>query len=164
MGSAPTSSQWAVVIDANVLIAICARQREKLSQAEAAVKEYASKRWLFYAPGVAVGEVLYVLCRKLLNGYLTPLKYEEAVQNFQDQMTAVLPPPCGDASFIARADEIRNGYGCSRSVDSLYIPLAEELGRSATVRLMTFDQDLEKQAVTNAPSVNVHLLLPTPSP
>jgi hypothetical protein len=57
MGSAPASSQWAVVIDANVLIAICAREREKLNQAEAAINEYASKGWLFYAPGVVVGRL-----------------------------------------------------------------------------------------------------------
>jgi len=50
------------VIDANVLIAICAREKDKFDKAQDALNDYARSGWLFYAPGVVIGEVLYVLC------------------------------------------------------------------------------------------------------
>ncbi len=50
----PTNSPDAVVIDANVLIAICAREATKLSQAETVINEYAINGVLFYAPGALI--------------------------------------------------------------------------------------------------------------
>jgi hypothetical protein len=50
----------AVVLDANVLIALCAREQDKLLTAETALAAYTAKGWLFYAPGVILGEVLYI--------------------------------------------------------------------------------------------------------
>lgn len=73
-------------------------------------------------------------------------------------MQSVSPPPNGEASLILRADQIRGSYGCSRSADAPYIALAEELSRTYTTRLLTFDQGLPKQAAQNAPLVKVHLL------
>ena len=35
----------------------------------------------------------------------------------------------------------RSGYGCSRSSDSLFIALAEELTKTYTVEILTFDKD-----------------------
>ena len=71
-----------------------------------------------------IGEVLYVLCGKLQNGALTVAEHDQAVKSFEAQMKAVLPPPDGDAGLIAKAEEIRQGYGCGRSTDSIYLALA----------------------------------------
>lgn len=158
MASAPASSVGSVVVDANVLIAICAREDDKFSKAETALKDCAARGSIFYAPGLIIGEVLYVLCGKLQNGLLTAGEHEKAVRSFQAQMNAILPPPRGDAALITRGEEIRNGYGCSRSADSVYLALAEELAQSGDIELLTFDEDLQKQAAKNAPSVKINLL------
>jgi predicted nucleic acid-binding protein len=73
-------------------------------------------------------------------------------------MSVTFPPPSGDAALIARAEQIRNGYGCSHSADGIYIALAEELSQSGATELLTFDTDLPKQAARNAPTVKVNLL------
>jgi predicted nucleic acid-binding protein len=65
MASTPANSPGSVVVDANVLIAFCAKEKDKFTKAHDALADYAQKGWLFYAPGVVVGEVLYVLCGKL---------------------------------------------------------------------------------------------------
>ncbi len=147
-----------VVIDANVLIGICAREQDKLVTAEAALLDYSTRGWLFHAPGVIVAEVLYILCGKLQGGQLDPAAHQEAVESFQDQMKAILPPPRGDASLIARAEEIRHSYGCSHSADGLYIALAEGISQTVTTELLTFDEGMSKQAAKNAPTVKVNLL------
>lgn len=61
MASTPASSPGSVVIDANVLIGICAREKDKFDKARDALNDYARSGWLFYALGVVIGEVLYVL-------------------------------------------------------------------------------------------------------
>lgn len=58
----PLINAGAVVMDANVFIALSAREKAKLAVAEAALSAYAAKGWLFYAPGVIIAEALYVLC------------------------------------------------------------------------------------------------------
>ncbi len=156
-----TNSPDAVVIDANVLIASCAREATKLSQAEVVINEYAMNGVLFYAPGALIAEVLYILCKKQQEGVLGEESYREAIENLQDQMQAFFPSPRGDSALIARAEEIRNGYGCSHSTDSIYIALAEELAKTNDVELLTFDKGLEKQVAKKAPSVRVRLLVPT---
>ena len=158
MASAPMSRRDFVVVDANVLIAICAREKDKFSNAKAAIKNYAHSGRTFYAPGLIVGEVLYVLCGKLQNGLLTATEHDQAVRSFGAQMNAILSPPGSDASLIIRAAEISSGYGCSRSADSVYLALAEELAKSGTTDLLTFDEDLQKQARRNIPSVHINLL------
>lgn len=158
MVSAPASSVGSVVVDANVLIAICARENDKFSKAETALKDCAARGSVFYAPGLIIGEVLYVLCGKLQNGLLTAAEHEKAVRSFQAQMNAIQPPPRGDAALDTRGEEIRNGYGYSRSADSVYLALAEELAQSGDIELLTFDEDLQKQAAKNAPSVKINLL------
>lgn len=157
----PTNSPDAVVIDANVLIAICAREATKLSQAEAVINEYAMNGVLFYAPGVLIAEVLYILCKNRQEGELSEESYREAIENLQDQMVGFFPTPRGDKALIARAEEIHHGYGCSHSADSIYIALAEELAKTNDVELVTFDKGLEKQVAKQAPSVKVRLLIPT---
>ena len=156
--SQPSNLQ-AIVIDANVLIAVCARERDRLAAAEAAINDYAAKGYLFYAPNVIVGEVLFVLCKKLQDGSLTRMDYDDAMESFAEQMRVILPLPSGEASLIARAKEIRSGYGCSRSSDSLYIALTEELTRSGPAEFLTFDGDTVNQIARNAPTLKVNLSL-----
>jgi len=124
----------------------------------AEIEKYAQAGNLFYTPNIIVGESLYALRRKLTEGVLDVTEHAQAVQSLHVRMTAILPPPGGEASLILRADQICNGYGYSRSADALYIALAEELSRTYTTRLLTFDQGLPKQAAQNAPLVSVHLL------
>jgi predicted nucleic acid-binding protein len=73
-------------------------------------------------------------------------------------MITVQPPPSGDVALIQRAEQISNGYGCSRSADGIYIALAEELQQSVQTVILTFDQNMPNQAASKAPSVTVQLL------
>ena len=154
----PTTKASAVVIDANVLLAICAREKDKYQTAKDAIEDYAANGWTFYAPSVIVAEVLYVLCNKHQNHLLTDTEYQEAIEGFREQMSAILSAPDGEASLIVRAVEIRSSYGCSRSSDSIYIALAEELERTFAVEFLTFDKALTNQVTKNAPSVRVNVL------
>ena len=147
-----------VVIDASVMVAICAKEQNKQVTAKDALDDYVAKGRIFYAPGVIVSEVMYVLCLKLQDGLLIPALYDKAVENFHDQAVNFLPPPNGEASLIKRAKEIRQGYGCSRSSDSLYIALAEEFALSGSVELLTFDKGFVNQVSKTAPTVKVNLL------
>ncbi len=160
MAPIPAISPGAVVIDANVLIAIYAHEQTKLKLAETAVDDYAKRNWQFYAPGVIVSEVLYILCGKLQSAVLTQADHAKAIQDFADQMNVILPPPNGDGALILRAEELRQGYGCSHSADGLYIALAEALTQQSPTELLTFDSGLSKQAAKNAPTVKVNLLIP----
>ncbi len=148
----------AVVIDASVMIAICAKEQDKQVTAKDALDDYVANGWLFYAPSVIVSEVMYILCLKFQDGSLTSALYEKAVENFYDQAINFLPPPNGEASLINRAKEIRQGYGCSRSSDSLYIALAEELATLGDAEVLAFDKGFINQAAKNAPTVKVNLL------
>jgi predicted nucleic acid-binding protein len=62
--SAPSNPQGSVVIDANVLIAICSKEAGRHIKAEDRLKHYGQQGWHLYAPGVIVAETLYVLCGK----------------------------------------------------------------------------------------------------
>ena len=148
----------AVVIDASVLVALCAKEQSKAAAAEAALNNYNAQGLAFYAPGVVISETLFALCWKMQNGVLTETDHQAAIRSFIAYMEAILPPPNGDASMIPRAEEIRSGYSCRRSADSLYIALAEELSQFVPTELLTFDEDLPKQAAKNAPTVKVNLL------
>jgi predicted nucleic acid-binding protein len=159
MASTPAAkSAGAVVVDANVLIAICANETDRSTKATAALSDYAQRGWQFYAPGVVTGEVLFVLCGKLQSGSLTSVEHAVAVRTFEAQMKSILQPPGGEVALIVRAEDLRSGYGCSRSADSIYLALAEELAASMGADLLTFDRDLEKQAPKKTPIVNINLL------
>ncbi len=118
----------------------------------------------FYAPGVIVGECLFVLCKKCEDKALSTAEHAAAVSDLATYMGMILPPPQGDRSLIARAEQLRNVYGCSRSADGLYLALTEELAGAGPAELLTFDAGIESQARTNAPSVVVRLLVPTIPP
>ncbi len=102
--------------------------------------------------------MLYALCQKCQAGLITPVEYDDAINEFEILLSSILPPPNGEVSLVQRAHAIANGYGCSRSADSAYIALAEQLSQARSTVLITFDKDLPKQAARNAPTVTVHLL------
>lgn len=154
----PANSPGAVIVDANVLIGICANEQDKVARATAAMRDYAAKGWSIYAPGVIVAECLFALCGKVQNGLLTPVEHEQAINSLITYLSGFLPPPGGDAALTMRAEEIRSGYGCSRSADGLYIALAEELTQVGPAELLTFDTGLPNQAARNAPTVKVNVL------
>jgi predicted nucleic acid-binding protein len=160
MATATTNSPLAVTLDATFVIAYCAREPSRYAKADAQLKQYAGNGWQFFAPGVLIAEALFVFCRKLAAGQLTTAEHTQAVQSLQTLMRAVLPPPNGDASLIARAEQIRATYGCSRSADGIYLALAEELAKGGTAEIVTFDAGLENQAKKNSPTVSVKLLAP----
>jgi len=158
MASNPTNSPGAVVIDANVVIAISAKEAGRDMAATAELTRYASLGYEWFAPGTIVSETLYILCGKLNSGILSPADYATAVQTFARTMNSILPPPGGDAGLVLRAEQIGGGYGCSRSADAIYIALAEQLALTRPTVLLTFDKGLPKQAAARAPTVSVHLL------
>jgi predicted nucleic acid-binding protein len=152
------SSSGGVVIDANVAVALAAHEVGRDAAASAEITKYLSQGFVLYAPGTIISETLYALCHKLNSGILSPASHSLAIANFQRTMTVVEPPPNGEACVIHRAEEIRATYGCSRSADGIYIALAEELSKTMPTVLLTFDQELPKQAAKNAPTVTVVLL------
>lgn len=152
-----SSSLGAVVIDSNVLISICSKESSRV-MADQALADYAAKQWIFYAPGVLVSEVLFVLCRKRSDGSLSAAEYDEGIEMLKDQLTVILPPPHGDAALVQRAKEIQAGYSCLHSADCLYVALAEELAASGAAEFVTFDKRVVNVAAKNAPTVKVNLL------
>lgn len=151
----PTNNPNALVVDANLMISVSSKE-PTAKAVEAELENYAKNGWEFFAPNIIVAEVLFILCQKLQNGLLTPKSYDEAIENFQDQMKVIETP--NDAQFIKRAKEIRETYGCSRSSDSLYLALAEDLAKTRTVELLTFDKGMINHATKNAPTVTVKIL------
>lgn len=149
-----------VVIDATVTVGVCAREASKIAQAEAALQDYDQRGYVCYAPHLLVMETLYVLCNKHKMGHLLPSEHSLAVKNFEIMMQKVLPPPNGDASLIARSEEIRGALGCSHSADSVYLALAEELAKQGATELLTFDEGQAKQAASAVPQITVNLLTP----
>ena len=153
------SSLFAVVPDANVLIALCAKETDKLQTAGTAFEDYTNQGCEFFAPSVLVAEVIFILCQKLAGGVLSQLEYEKAIDVFADYLKGITLTPNGEASLLKRAVEIREGYGCSRSSDGLYIALAEELAKTYDTEIVTFDKGFINQAAKNAPTVKVNLLI-----
>lgn len=147
-----------MTIDANVLIAICSKEIDKYDVAIQELTICARAGYIFYAPGVIIAESLYVLCKKLEKGLLSPVEHAEAVEDLSDLMSMIQPPPHGEGSLVKRAEEIRAGYGCSRSADGVYIALTEKLGESSRSELLTFDAYLLKQAEKTSPSTTIRFL------
>ena len=158
MASTTKTNPSSVVIDANVAIALCAKEADKLANADAKMKEYATNGAQFFAPGVIVAECLFVFCRKVQDGVLTLAAHADAVRAFITLMAAVQPPPSGDNSLIKRAEEIRGALGCSRSADGIYLALAEELSADAPTEVVTFDQGMGAQARSHAIAATIEVL------
>ncbi len=157
MAVSPASKQNAAVIDASILVSIAAKETATHLTAEDAFKAYSQNGWKFFAPNVIVAEVMFALCQKLAAGILTGAEYEKAVESFLDYMT-IISMPNDETDLVKRAVEIRETYGCSRSSDSLYIALAEDLAKTRTVELLTLGRGMTNQAAKNAATVTVKVL------
>ena len=153
----PTNNPDAVVVDASVMVSISSKEAATYLAAENAFDVYTKNGWEFFAPNVIVAEVIFALCQKLAAGVLTAAEHEKAVESFLDLMKNISMPN-DETDLVKRAVEIRETYGCSRSSDSLYIALAEELAKTRTVELLTFDKGMKNQAAKNAPTVTVNVL------
>lgn len=160
MASAAPTNPHSVVIDANVAIAICAKEPDKFVNAMEKIGEYAKAGCHFFAPGVIVAECLFVFCRKLSDGVISPAEHANSINAFLERMSQVDAPPRGDKSLIRRAEEIRRGLGCSHSADGIYIALAEELANDAATEVVTFDISMKAQAIATNSQVTV-IVLPT---
>lgn len=148
-----------VVVDASVLVSISSMEASTYLAAETALDVYTESGSEFFAPNVIVAEVIFALCQKLAAGVLTDVEHKKAVESFLDLMKDVALPK-DERRLISRAVEIRGTYGCSRSSDSLYLALAEDLAKSQTVELFTLDRGMINQAAKHAPMVTVRLLEP----
>ena len=155
--TSPMINNDAVVIDASILVSISSKEAATYLTAENAFDFYAKNGWEFFAPNVVVSEVIFALCHKLAAGVLTEVEHEKAVESFLNLMKNILTPD-DETDLVERAIEIRESYGCSRSSDGLYIALAEDLAKTRTVELMTFDKGMLNQAAKNAPMVTIKVL------
>lgn len=158
--TAMSESTGAVVLDASVVVALSAKEVGKKPVAAAAFDRYVDAGRVFHAPGVLFSECLYVLCKMLVKGALTPPGHADAIRDLVDVAVHVLPPPGGDASLVQRAETLRGAYTCSRSADGLYVATAEQLAAAMPTVLLTFDQEMAKQAARYAPTVVIDLLIP----
>lgn len=156
----PSSPAPAVVLDASVVVSLTAKEANTAAKVSVEIARYSANGYQFFAPGVLVGEVLYVLCGKLNDGSLSPIDHAQAIQDFSILMGSILPPPGGDAVLILRAETIRGSYTCRRSADGIYIALVEELAQTRTTILLTLDAEMPKQAKSRAPAVTVQVIVP----
>lgn len=154
----PSSLPGAVVIDASIAVALAAKESRTEPVALAELRACSSRGDEFFAPGAIVAETLYVLCRKHQTGLLSAVDYAQAVTDFENFMSGLLSPPHGENTLIQRAYAIGAGYTCRHSADGIYIALAEQLTLMRPTILLTFDQDMPKQATRNAPAVQVYVL------
>src|SRR5437762_477621 len=83
----PTSPPHAVVVDANIAIAIAANETNGAQKASSELAAYSAAGCEFFAPGVLVSETLYVLCKKAEAGILSPADHTLAIQHFQVFLT-----------------------------------------------------------------------------
>ncbi len=158
MDVTPTAKPPAVVVDASVIVGLCANEPDKYSAARAKFEEYAAAGCELFAPGVAIAEVLYALCRKLQENVFDLTDYLNAVTLFDSLMVDIKPSPKGDASLILRAEQIRASRGCSRANDALYLALAEQMMADRKAEVVTFDGKMKTHASAHAAGVAVQLL------
>lgn len=152
-----TNNPDVVVIDASVMVSIAAKEAATYEAVKAALDYYTENGSGFFAPNVAVSEVIYAFCKKQNAGDLTELQHSNAIKSFLDLIRNI-SMPADDTTLLIPAIEILKTYGCSHSSDSLYIALAKSLAEDGTVELFTLDQGMKKQAAKNAPSVVVNVL------
>src|SRR5690242_19513922 len=133
MATIPPSNPASVVIDASFLVALTAKEPGREARAQARLAAYGAAGSQLFAPGVLITECLFALCKKVEAGLLTAAEHQQAVLSLTIFATTIAPSPGGEAPLIFRAEQIRVGYGCSRSADGLYLALAEALGVANTV-------------------------------
>lgn len=147
----------AVVIDANILVAICSKEQDTHPVASSVFNSYAQTGYEFFAPNAIISEVLFALCVKLRSGVLIQANYDIAIDTFADLMQ-MISMPSDESALIKRAVGIRGSYDCKRTSDSLYIAFAEDLAKTRAVELVTFDNGMKNQIANFAPTVALNLL------
>lgn len=146
-----------VILDASFVIGICAREPKKYVAAQTELGLRIAGGCPLHAPHLLIMEAAYVLCGRQQSGELTQAEHTAATANLGLLSTTIIFPDNGDITLLARAEQLRQGYGCSRSADCFYIALAEQLALSGTVELITFDAGQQRQAAAS-PGVTVTLL------
>ncbi len=137
----------AAVLDASAMVAYCCQEAGR----DAAVRQYldgaaAAKRPI-YSPGAIVSESLFVFCKKRATGELDADGHAAAGRALATAMRLVFPPPDGEGSLVEPAAKFAAGYTCTKTTDSLYLSLAEQLAaRGEVVEVVTFDEDQAKRA------------------
>ena len=72
MVTAPPSNPGALVLDANIVIAISSKETHRDTAATAEIARYVNLGYELFAPGVLIAETLYILCGKHASGALSP--------------------------------------------------------------------------------------------
>lgn len=149
-----------LTLDASFIIGLCAKEPGKYPKAQSELRQRVSAGCSLFAPHLLVMEATFVLCNKMQNGTLTPVEHTAALANLHTTLAQINFLSDGDRSLLARAEQLRQGYGCSRSADGFYIALAERLAATGPSELLTFDVGQQKQAAAHAPAVIATLLVP----
>ena len=155
--TSPLITPHPVILDASFVIGVCAREPKKYALAQAELSMRITDGCPLHAPHLLIMEATYVLCGKQQSGELTQSEHTAAVANLGLLSTTIIFPEKGDMSLLVRAEQLREGYGCSRSADCFYIALAEHLALSGTSELITFDAGQQRQTAAS-PGVVVTLL------
>jgi predicted nucleic acid-binding protein len=155
---APPTAPHAATLDASFVIGLCAREPGKYAKAQAELGRRIAAGCSLHAPHLLIMEACHVLCKKQDAGETTPQEHAAALVSLQTLSSLIIFPLRGDAQLLARAEQMRGGYGCSRSADSFYLALAEQLAACGSSELLTFDAGQQRQAAAVAPGVTVTLL------
>lgn len=134
-----------MVIDASVLIGMCAKEPRKVAVAEREFERYANDGWQFFSPGSLLNESLVVLGRKLAQYLLSPAEHRDALAILRGFLRIIEPSPGGDLLLADRAMAIHEGFGYMRGYDSVYLALAEKLAADRQVEVLTFDDGWREQ-------------------
>jgi len=153
-----------VTLDSSLVVALCTKETDKEAPARAALDAWQQQGAAFYAPGVLVSEVLFVLCKKRESGELTPEEHARALDALEVLCALLEPMQESDCSLFRRADALRTLHTCRDCADGLYVALAEHLSANGPAVLLTFDAGQKRMAEREAPAVTVQLLVPTSTP
>jgi predicted nucleic acid-binding protein len=151
------------VLDACFLVGYCAKEKDKYRVVMERLSEYARENRALYIPGVAIGEVIWTICRLREEGAIDVAVRDLSLLSFREFCKQLHNSPDGDLALVGRTIEIRTPYGPNRSYDAVYIALAERLTERGDTVFSTFDVRAEKQAQAMAPTVKVELLVPRKS-
>ena len=147
-----------VTLDASFVIGICANEPNKVVKAQAELSQRIANGETIHAPHLLLMEAVFVLCGKQQAGTLTQTQHSQALASLQNLASTLVFPSGGDIVLLIRAEQMRQGYGCSHSADCFYLALAEQLAASGPSELLTFDAGQQKQAAAVSPNVTVTLL------
>lgn len=148
-----------VTLDVSFVIGLCAKEPAKYAKAQIELSHRIADGCTLHAPHLMIMEVTFVLCGKLQAGDLTFAEHASAIANLYSLSKNLTFPSGGDIALLLPAEQIRSGYGCSRSADRFYVALAELLAASGPSELLTFDAGQQKQAAAISSTVTVTLLV-----